>query len=178
MIWLFLACGDKDEAPVDPPAVEDSAIEDSDPPEDTGDTGEPPEPPMCSERESTVAEAGASIRVEVGEEVMLDGSASVADAFAWEQRDGPETLALETDGAEVRFTPMTEGIYELRLTATGASTDKDDVLVAVGMDAPPTAVLVDAESAWGAAVTLDASDSCVIPRGCSADLAGLPRSWR
>lgn len=174
VIWLLLACGDED-TPL--PVVEDTAVQTDSPvpvePGDSGrvdsgdsgaiDTGEPLIP-ECAPRAETYARAGDSVRVDLGDEVLLDASASLAEGWTWAQTGGPETLALTVEDAEVRFTPGTEGLYELRVSVTGEGVNhRDKVLVQVGgIDTPPTAVAPDVEVVWGddatAAVTVTDPD--------------------
>jgi hypothetical protein len=110
------------------------------------------------------ADAGPDQQVQQGEQVTLDGSASInAVSYAWTQTSGPAVTLTNADKATATFTaPAEEATLGFQLTATGPSgSSTDDVLVHVEAvttavaDAGPdqTGVLV------GNTVLLDASKS-------------------
>jgi hypothetical protein len=133
------------------------------------------------------ADAGPDQPVQQGQQVTLDGSASInADSFAWTQTSGPSVTLTDADKAVATFTaPADEATLGFELTVSGpAGSSTDDVLVDVQAvtapvaDAGPdqTGVLVDdtvlldgsessgaASFAWtqesGTAVTLTNADT-------------------
>ena len=114
----------------------------------------------CGPPAWVVADAGESLWVQAGEEVVLDAGLAAGETASWSLLKGEAVLALE--GGQVRFVPELEGLYELRLIVDSAKDqDKDRVLVQVGGElAPPSAVVADVMDLYiGESVTLDSGGS-------------------
>jgi hypothetical protein len=155
MFWLLLACRSLDPggpSELEPERFEAEPIQER----DTlfwGDWG-------CDSPVWVVAEAGSSLWVEAGEEVLLDAGLLDGESATWVLLQGD--AELEVQQGQVRFTPSQEGLYELRLLVDSAQDqDKDRVLVQVGGElAPPSAVVADAMDLYiGESVILDSSAS-------------------
>lgn len=93
--------------------------------DDTGDSDVPEGGP--------VARAGQDILAYVGQTVVLNGSASSGDTFAWTQQSGPETELRGADSDKPRFTPALEGTYRFALVVSsdGAESAPDTVNVVI-----------------------------------------------
>jgi K319-like protein len=90
----------------------------------------------------TSADAGADQTVQQGQQVTLDGSASInADTFAWTQTAGPAVTLTGADSAVATFTaPVTATTLTFRLTAsTGSASSTDDITITVAPVAAPVA---------------------------------------
>ncbi|HEY3752929.1 MAG TPA: hypothetical protein VGL80_27395 [Pseudonocardiaceae bacterium] len=90
------------------------------------------------------ADAGADQQVQQGQQVTLDGSASInAESFAWTQTSGPAVTLTDADKAVATFTaPADAATLGFQLTVAGpAGSSTDDVLIDV---APVTAPVADA----------------------------------
>lgn len=99
-----------------------SSDDSGDPGDDTGDPGGLP-----------VARAGQDILAYLGQTVVLNGSASTGDTFAWTQESGPETELRGADSDKPRITPELEGTYRFSLvtSAGGVESAPDTVNVVV-----------------------------------------------
>lgn len=155
MFWILLACRSLDPSglpPVEPERFAPEPLQER----DTlfwGDWG-------CDSPVWVVAEAGSSLWVEAGEEVVLDAGLLDGESATWVLLQGD--AELEVQQGQVRFTPPQEGLYELRLVVDSAQDqDKDRVLVQVGGERePPSAVVADAMDLYiGESVILDSSAS-------------------
>jgi hypothetical protein len=110
------------------------------------------------------ADAGPDQSVQQGQQVTLDGSASInADTFAWTQTSGPAVTLTDADKATATFTaPTGTATLGFELTATGPSgSSTDDILVTVESVTAPAAVAGADQTGVlvGNTVLLDASAS-------------------
>ena len=111
-----------------------------------------------------IAQAPATLTVQQGQQVQLDGSASLnATGFAWAQVAGTPTVTLSNANTSIAsFTaPTTATTLTFRLTVQGPGGPKTtDEVVTVEAVAPPRANAGPAQSVLaGATVTLDGSAS-------------------
>ncbi|HEV7656930.1 MAG TPA: hypothetical protein VGP36_19645, partial [Mycobacteriales bacterium] len=110
------------------------------------------------------AQAPSTLTVQQGQQVQLDGSASLnATGFSWAQLSGTPAVTLaNANTAIASFTaPSTPGTLTFRLTVQGPGGPKTtDEVVTVAAIAPPRANAGPAQSVLaGSTVTLDGSGS-------------------
>lgn len=130
------------------------------------------------------ADAGSDRTVQQGQQVTLDGTASInAKTFAWVQTSGPAVTLTGANTATATFTaPATATALGFRLTTTNTTgTSTDDILITVAAVTAPVAnagpdktnqlvgnsVLLDASASTGAATFAWTQVS-----GPAADLSG------
>lgn len=126
------------------------------------------------------ADAGPSVTVNQGDEVTLDGGASIdpdngpsALAHAWTQTGGPGVELAGADSAEARFTALEAGAYAFRLTVSdGAASDEAEVQVSVNA-LPVADAGADQTVNLGEEVRLDGGAS----RDPDAGPAALAYAW-
>ncbi|MFT5683942.1 MAG: DNA-binding beta-propeller fold protein YncE, partial [Myxococcota bacterium] len=86
--------------------------------------------------DATVADAGSDLSARVGESVLLDGSASIGAAFAWDFGDGQTDAGLTPEHAYTA-----PGSYAAVITVTGAGGGWKSDTAVVTVTEPPTAVV-------------------------------------
>jgi len=135
----------------------------------------------CESNQPPNAQAGPDQRVDVGENVVLRGSASDPDgtvqAYRWEQVDGPSVSLSNADQASASFVaPTVKGsqVLTFRLTAVDDrdGTANDDVVVTIvgAPNQPPDAPAGPAQrAAGGGKVRL---------RGSASDPDGTVETYR
>ena len=125
------------------------------------------------------AQAPATLTVQQGQQVQLDGSASLnATGFSWAQVAGTPAVTLTNANTSIAsFTaPATTTTLSFRLTVQGPGGPKTtDEVVSVAAIAPPRANAGPAQSVLaGSTVTLDGSGST----GASSFLWRRPVAWQ
>lgn len=117
-----------------------------------------------------VANAGSDMHAYVGDDVVLDASASYdpdADpiTYSWTQVSGASVEIFNANTATPFFTPTTSGVFELKVTVSdGQVSATDNVIVTVdNHNQVPVAVITGSSSnivaVAGSTVTLDGSGS-------------------
>jgi hypothetical protein len=118
---------------------------------------------VLSQNNPPVASAGADIHAYVGEDVVLDGSASYDPdqdgiTFAWTQTAGATVQIINANTMTPFFTPTTSGSFEFRVSVSDGQAISTDT-VAITVDNANQVPIADAGSnavaTAGSVVTLD-----------------------